>query len=110
MQKVRSAILYLSAAIGIWVSVSFAGAVLNSANASLWSQSLLWSLLSLLVILPALVVVNHAAFQGPASEPPPDSDAQKPFVDEDAEDLDTIWPEGDTEWPHTQEESSGPAA
>lgn len=109
MQKVRSAILYLSAIIGIWVSVSFAGAILNSANAALWSKSLLWSLLSLLVILPALVVVNHAALQR-SQRAPPEPDEQKAFVDEDAEDVDTIWPEADTDWPQTQEESSGSTA
>lgn len=118
MKKVRSAILYLSVAIGLWVIVSFAGAMFNSANSALWSKSLMWSLLSFLVIMPALVVVNHASLQqsaqrssAPPSEPAsPEAQEQKSFVREDSEGADTIWPETETDWPRTQEESSGSTA
>lgn len=81
----------------------------NEANADLWTNSLMWSLLSFLIIMPALVVVNHASLQQSAAPPEPEPEEQMSFVDEDAEEG-TTWPETDTDWPRTQEESSSSTA
>lgn len=106
MKKVRRLILVLSAFIGVWVLVSFGGAMIDSANAGFWSSSLMWSLLSSLIIMPALVVANHAstkAEQKKAAKQTKASSQQEeedPFI-EDSEEPHTLWPEPEQEadWP-----------
>ena len=44
----------------IWVLSSFAGLMINPSNAEIWTTSLMWSLLSSLIVMPILVVVHHA--------------------------------------------------
>lgn len=107
MQNVRRVILYLSSAIGIWVFVSFAGAMVDSGNAAFWSSSLMWSLLSFLVVMPALALVTHASMaqqqaeqNAPAARQADEDD--KMFVEEEGE-AQTLWPEPnqdqDNDWP-----------
>lgn len=110
MKNVRRLILFLSSIVGLWVLVSFGGAMLDSGNAAFWSNSLMWALLSTLIIMPALLVINHAsnesskarARQAHAQQRPttPKAD-QKPFIQEESSEARTLWPEPeqDTEWP-----------
>lgn len=105
MKQVRRIILALSAFIGVWVLVSFGGAMLDSANAGFWSSSLMWSLLSSLIIMPALVVANHASTKASqkneaANQQKPAQD-EEPFIEEDSEEPHTLWPEPEQEadWP-----------
>jgi len=104
MKNVRRLIQYLASAVGLWLLVSFAGAMVDSANAALWSNSLMWALLSCLVIAPALLVVNdiftrtrhERETEAARSSANPDA-AQKPFVDEASDEMQTLWPEPETE-------------
>lgn len=94
--------------IGLWVLVSFGGVMFDSANASLWTTSLMWSLLTLLLAMPALVMINHASTTAERSAKAKKKAAQekteaatpeeKPFVQESGENR-TLWPESDEqEW------------
>lgn len=110
MQNVRRLILYLASAIGVWLLVSFGGAMLNSGNAAFWSNSLMWALLSCLIVAPGLLLANDVftRSQQPAdheSATSPSTDAQKPFVEEESDQVRTLWPEPEqtNEWPPEEE-------
>lgn len=114
MKQVRRLIIALSAFIGIWVLVSFTGAMVDSANASFWSSSLMWSLLSSLIVMPALVMVNHASTKASrktakkqAQTPKRD---QEPFIEEESDETQTLWPEPEqeAEWPSEAQSSEQP--
>jgi len=100
MKSVRRLIQYLASAVGLWLLVSFAGAMVDSGNAALWSNSLMWALLSCLVIAPALLMVNDIFTRSAPDEEADaagssaDADAaQKPFVEEESDEMQTLWPE-----------------
>jgi peptidoglycan/LPS O-acetylase OafA/YrhL len=59
MRIVRVLVPGLSALLGAWVLLSFAGLMINPANAAIWTTSLMWSLLAGLFVMPILVVVHH---------------------------------------------------
>jgi len=103
MQQVRRLILALSGFIGVWVLVSFGGAMVDSANAAFWSSSLMWALLSCLIVMPALVVVNHASSQSArkAARQREHDTQEESFVQDEPEEPRTLWPEPeqDAEWP-----------
>lgn len=82
--------------------------MVDSANAAFWSSSLMWALLSFLVVMPALVMVNHASnrsVQRTASsqeQSTPAQSEQKPFVEDESDKVRTLWPEPNQpndEWP-----------
>lgn len=87
MQNARRVILYLASFIGAWLLVSFGGAMFDSANAAFWSDSLMWSLLSFMVVSPALVFLTT-----PSPDRAP-SDSTKSFVDHESNSQQTLWPE-----------------
>jgi len=113
MKNIRRLILALSSFIGIWVLVSFAGAMFDSGNAALWSSSLMWALLSSLIVMPALVMVNHASTQASKEAAAQQQAAQtaepEPFIEEDADETRTLWPDPEQETvqsePDTAEQS-----
>lgn len=108
MKQVRRLIIALSAFIGIWVLASFTGAMVDSANASFWSSSLMWSLLSALIVMPALVMVNHASTSSSrqtAQKQPPEHE-QEPFIQDGSDETRTLWPEPEQETQHPSERSS----
>lgn len=108
MENVRRAILYLSIAIGVWVLVSFGGTMFDTANAGVWVKSLMWSLLSALFVMPALLMVSDVSrskaskrtTQTQEPEPSPEEE-QKPFVDKSTKEVKTLWPEPEQkdDWP-----------
>lgn len=80
--------------------------MLDSANAAFWSNSLMWSLLSALIVMPALVLINDAATQSASRRAAAQNEAasarnqgaeprqeQEPFVQEDSDEARTLWPE-----------------
>ena len=102
MKNVRRLVFYVAAAVGVWLLVSFAGAMLDSANAAFWSDSLMWALLSSLVVAPALLMVHNAfssSQDSPSSRSEPSSDEdQTSFVEEEERgEMRTLWPEPETE-------------
>jgi hypothetical protein len=102
MKSVRRLVFYVASAVGVWLLVSFAGAMLDSANAAFWSDSLMWALLSSLIVAPALLMVYNAFSDAPKdtssrSEPNSDED-QTSFVEEEERgEMRTLWPEPETE-------------
>jgi len=112
MQNVQKIILYLASAIGVWLLVSFGGAMFDSVNAAFWSSSLMWSILSFLIVMPALALMSDFSAQGDASssETTAADKETASFVEEDAERAHTLWPEAesaqqdaDTDWPATSD-------
>lgn len=81
--------------------------MVDSANAAFWSSSLMWALLSFLVVMPALVLVHHASTQtsqpsqSAPQQPTASETGQTPFVEEESDEVRTLWPEPDQdqEWP-----------
>lgn len=115
MQNVRRAILYLSSFIGVWLAVSFVGAMFDSGNAAFWSGSLMWALLSFMIIAPGLVFLSVPSSDNDSSggrttpSAGSDSSAERtPFVDNETEENETLWPEAEqsTDWPKTESEQS----
>jgi len=112
MQNVQKIILYLASAIGVWLLASFAGAMFDSVNAAFWSSSLMWALLSFLIVMPALALMNDFSFrtqqsnapsqEGKASTKVMDANTTS-FIDEDADQSQTLWPEPEqseySDWP-----------
>jgi len=91
----------LAVAVGAWVLVSFGGAMIDPAHAGLWTQSLMASLLTSLVLAPVLFVLRQrkdadvrtdATAQTKAA-----NQAEEPFVDEKAGQMRTLWPQDDNE-------------
>jgi hypothetical protein len=108
MKSVRRLVLYVASAVGVWILVSFAGAMVDSANAAFWSDSLMWALLSSLVVAPALLLVcdpfsdsqERASSQSRTtsqSQPTSADEDQAPLVEEEAGEMRTLWPEPETE-------------
>ena len=110
MKQLRRLFTALGIFIGIWVLVSFTGTMVDTANVSFWSSSLMWSLLSSLVVMPALVVVTHASKE--ASRKSARTRArraereQEPFIQEGSDQTRTLWPEPEQEAKPSPEERS----
>lgn len=101
MTQVRRLITSLIAFIGVWVLVSFAGVMFDGANAGLWVSSLMWSLLSALVVMPMLMVASHASTRAPEQteqnrDRVPEHE-QEPFIREESDAPHTLWPESEQE-------------
>jgi len=110
MQNVQKIILYLASAIGVWLLVSFGGAMFDSVNAAFWSSSLMWSLLSFLIVMPALALMSDFSADASSSKATAPDEEAPSFVEEDTERAHTLWPEAesaqqdtDTEWPKTSD-------
>ena len=109
MKTIRRFILFLSLLIGIWVVVSGLGVVVDPGNSAFWSDSLMWSVLSCLLVLPAPLVANIGLLVDPDDGTHPHKQAteqsvQTSFVDDDVQ-VDTLWPEtADTDWPYTADD------
>ena len=110
MKSARRLIKYLASAVGLWLLVSFAGAMVDSANAALWSNSLMWALLSCLVLAPALLMVNdiftqsHPSQESARKASSPDAEAQTPFVETESDEMRTLWPEPGSDQQNTTDE------
>jgi hypothetical protein len=68
MLYARRLIFALSTALGVWVLVSFAGTMVGPAHSAFWTSSLMWSLLTSLLLSPALLVVAHYVSQASRSD------------------------------------------
>jgi hypothetical protein len=86
------------AAIGAWVLVSFAGTMLDTVHADFWTQSLMWSLLTTLVLGPLMILASTRSSTPEPSidEPVVASDEETPaFVEDEADRMRTLWPENE---------------
>lgn len=83
------------AAIGAWVLVSFAGTMLDTVRADFWTQSLMWSLLTTLVLGPLMILASTRSSTPEPSinEPVAASDEEAPaFIEDEADRMRTLWP------------------
>ena len=92
----------LAVAVGAWVLVSFGGAMIDPANAGLWTQSLMASLLTSLVLAPLLFVLRSrkdadVRTDATAAQTKAANQTEEPFVDENAGRMRTLWPQDDYE-------------
>lgn len=79
MQTARRLVAALSCTIVLWVFTSVAGALLDLAHAAFWSSSLMWSLLSTLLVAPALVMVFDTSLVRRTETPRRVAAAQEPM-------------------------------
>jgi hypothetical protein len=79
MQTARRLVAALSCTIVLWVFTSAAGALLDPAHAAFWSSSLMWSLLSTLLVAPALVIVFDTSLVRRTETPRRVAAAQEPM-------------------------------
>lgn len=89
----------LAVLVGIWLLGSFLGVMFDTARANLWTQSLMWALISCVILAPVFLFVGTSSSQ--SSSP---SEAQQPF---DAEEDVDVSEEGAREgegWPYTSEQ------
>lgn len=93
MKHVRRLILALSSFIGVWVLASFGGAMIDTANAAFWTSSLMWALLSCLIVMPALVMVSLASSEASRKQQAQQASEQEPFIQKDSDEARTLWPE-----------------
>lgn len=93
-----------STAIALWVLVSFTGTMFDPANAELWTQSLMVSLLVSLTAVPALLLFGtqsgskRSARQSSAStraarQAESTTEAAEPFVRDATRPQQTLWPQ-----------------
>jgi hypothetical protein len=96
MNTVRKLIPVLAGLVGLWVIGSFVGVMLNLSDADFWTTSLMWSLLTSLLVMPGLVVLHHATQRSGAgrqrTSSRPTIQKQPPFVPEQEEEG-VLWPE-----------------
>jgi len=88
------------AVIGAWVLVSFGGAMLDTVRADFWTQSLMWSLVTTLVLGPLVIMLSaNVEEEAPVTQPSPSATPEGPseqepaFVSDEANRRHTLWPE-----------------
>lgn len=117
MQTAQRILVVLGVLIGFWVLTSVAGAFLDPAHPEFWSASLMWSMLSSLLVAPALVMIYDLTGQASnrsRSRPSPQSNSTpqhassatpRPFVEES----DAAYPVSDgVETQHESEDEGRP--
>lgn len=83
------------AAIGAWVLVSFAGTMLDTVRADFWTQSLMWSLLTTLVLGPLMILATMRSSKPEPSidEPVAASNEKAPaLIEDETNRMRTLWP------------------
>lgn len=68
MLHARRLIFALSTALAVWVLASFTGTMLDPAHPAFWTSSLMWSLLTSLLLSPTLLVLAHYVRQASTPE------------------------------------------
>lgn len=87
--------------VGLWLLGSFLGVMFDAAHKNLWTQSLMWALLSCVILAPVFMFVGTS--DSPSSKPP--SPQGEPFdVDESMEVNDQEETPEQEGWPYTSEQ------
>ncbi|MEF8939095.1 MAG: hypothetical protein V5A22_04555 [Salinivenus sp.] len=108
MQTARRLIVALSCTIVLWVFTSVAGALLDPTHAAFWSSSLMWSLLSTLLVAPALVMVFDTSLVRRTETPRRAAAAQEPTPAAEGRSAprrETSWPTSDRRHPSASQRS-----
>ena len=101
----------LAVFVGIWLLCSFLGVMFDPARANLWTKSLMWALLSCVILAPVFLFVGTSS--GSSSSTPP-SDAERPFETDEEIDVQEDQVQEEEGWPYTSEQDEtnpdGPGA
>ena len=91
----------LAVLVGIWVLGSFVGVMFDPARANLWTKSLMWGLLSSVILAPVFIFVGTSS-SGTSSQSPARSRSEQRFeVDENVDIGQQEEPADTEEWPQT---------
>lgn len=90
----------LAVLVGLWVLGSFLGVMFDPAHANVWTQSLMWAMLSSVILAPVFIFVGTSP-SDTSSESPPRSGSEQTFEVDENVDLGAQEEPADTqEWPH----------
>lgn len=93
---------FLAILVGVWLLGSFAGVMFDTARANLWTQSLMWAMLSSVILAPVFLFVGTSSDSN--QSPPNMPRAEERFeVDENME-VSEPEPHGEEEWPYSSEQ------
>lgn len=94
--------------VGIWVLVSFLGVMFDPVRKNLWTQSLMWAMLSCAILAPVFIFVGTGSSTTVENSP---SSAERPF-DQPPSSTVAEMEESSHEqgWPHTTEQEGGGSA
>lgn len=92
----------LAIVVAVWVLGSFVGVMFDSARANLWTQSLMWAMLTSVILAPVFIFIGTS----PSSTSDVSSqEAEKPFEVDDGNGIDMNRPQEETAeeegWPYT---------
>jgi hypothetical protein len=91
----------LAVSVAVWVLGSFLGVMFDPIRANLWTQSLMWALLSSVILAPVFIFVGTSPSDA-SSEPSSPQRSEQPFeVDENVDLHQQEEPAETEEWPHT---------
>lgn len=91
----------LAILVGIWVLGSFLGTMLDPARANLWTKSLMWALLSSVVLAPVFLFIGTSS-SNTSFESSDRSRSEQPFEVDENVDIGQQEKTADTEeWPQT---------
>jgi hypothetical protein len=74
----RRILSILTPIVALWALASFAGTMLDPGHAGFWTQSLMWSLISCMVVAPFFVFVRSQASPAQSTDPSPSSSPSAP--------------------------------
>lgn len=83
MRTIRPIILLISSLVAFWIVASLTDAIFNPANATFWTDSLVWSLLAGFSLAPAFLTIQYSSGSGTSRETS-SSIRRKPFIEEAA--------------------------
>lgn len=91
----------LAILVGLWVLGSFLGVMFDPARANMWTQSLMWSMLSSVILAPVFIFLGTSS-SDTASESSPPSPSDPTFEVEENVDIGQQEETAETEeWPQT---------
>jgi len=106
----RRLIGFISAAVGLWMLISFAAVMLGAPHAAFWTSSLMWALLASMLLFPALLMAWLGSDTIPESsgsprvQDGPRDHRPEPFADDPS----SLWPAPQEpprqEWPYNRED------
>ncbi|PQJ33550.1 hypothetical protein BSZ35_02095 [Salinibacter sp. 10B] len=98
----------LAVLVGLWLLASFLGVMFDATHKDLWTQSLMWALLSSVVLAPVFMFVTTASSD---SSEPPAAETKTFEVDQSMEmNNQESTPQPKDEWPHTSEQHGDPGS
>jgi hypothetical protein len=92
----------LAALVGLWLFSSFVGVMFDPMRAQLWTQSLMWALLSSVTLAPVFLFVGTSS-ESSSSAPPSPSQPEQSFESDSTVEVQEAESTGEQEeqgWPY----------